>query len=47
MNNRLSASADVLVGLLRVRSETLDYEGHVRTLCANGAIPPVSDRILG
>lgn len=46
MNNRWSASADVLVGLLRVRSETLDYEGCVRTLCANGAILPVSGRIL-
>lgn len=42
----MSASDDVFAGLFRVRSEALDCEGRVRTLCANGAIPPVSGRIL-
>ena len=41
----MSASDDVFAGLFRVRSEALDCEGRVRTLCANGAIPPVSGRI--
>ena len=42
----MSASDDVFAGLFRVRSEALDCEGRVRTLCANGANRPVSGRIL-
>ena len=41
----MSAIDDVFAGLFRMRSEALDCEGRVRTLCANGAIPPVSGRI--